>query len=279
MPPATNLTTSETIMAIGLSTYAFTCRASARMHAPFTLNDMLDETADLGGDVFQICDYPPIEDYTPSALAALAAQANESGIVLELGTRGLGFDKLNRYLDIAEALDVSLLRSMFNDAEMQPTTEQAKRHLQDIAPRLERQGVTLALETYEQVPLDSLMAAIEAVDHPRIGVCLDPANCVAALELPDRVIERTADRVVNLHVKDFEFTRADGWVGFRLIGCPLGEGLLPLGAMLERVAPRQRGINLIVEHWLDWQGEAERTAKIEAAWTRHSMNILRSIES
>lgn len=266
-------------MKIGLSTYAFTWRGSRHVHEPMTLADMLQETATLGGTVFQICDYPAIENFSTDQLEALHRRARELGITLELGTRGLTPEKLTRYLDIAEVLDVSLLRSMFNDAESQPTAAEAEARLREIAPRLARQGVTLALETYEQVAVATLMAVIEALDHPRIGVCLDPANCVAALEMPDDVIERTADRVTNLHIKDFRFTRADGWVGFRLLGCPLGEGLLPFGAMLERVKPVERGINLIVEHWLDWQQDAERTAAVEAEWTRHSMNILRSIES
>ncbi|WP_423822757.1 TIM barrel protein [Salinisphaera sp. SPP-AMP-43] len=266
-------------MNIGLSTYAFTWRGSAHMPAPMTLADMLDETADLGGSVFQICDYPAIEHFSADELAALYRRAQALGLTLELGTRGLTPAKLGRYLDIAAALDVRLLRSMFNDAESQPTADQAEHSLREIAPRLQNQGVTLALETYEQVAVETLMTTIEALDDPHIGVCLDPGNCVAALEMPDNVIARTADRVANLHIKDFCFTRAEGWVGFRLLGCPLGDGLLPLNAMLERVAPAARGINLIVEHWLDWQDDAEHTATVEAEWTRHSMNILRSIQS
>lgn len=266
-------------MAFGLSTYAFKWRASACMAVPVTLDGMLDETAALGGDVFQICDYAEVEHLTSDELFALAERARERGIVLELGTRGLGLDTLNRYLDIAAALEVSLLRTMFNDADSRPTPNQALEQLHAIAPRLESQGVTLALETYEQVCVEALMTTIERMDHPRIGVCLDPGNCVAALEMPAAVIERTAGSVVNVHVKDFRFARNKGWVGFELTGCPLGEGQLPLDAMLERVAPAERGINLIVEHWLDWQENAENTAAVEAEWTRHSMNILRSIES
>ena len=57
-------------------------------------------------------------------------------------------------------------------------------------------------------------------------MCLDPANCVAALERPRDVVAATAPYVKNWHVKDFAFTRQAGWVGFNLAGCPLGEGLL-----------------------------------------------------
>lgn len=266
-------------MNIGLSTYAFTWRGSQHMASPMTLADMMDETAALGGGVFQICDYPAIETYSDTKLAELAAHAARHDLTLELGTRGIGPTKLARYLDIAARLDVRLLRSMFNDAETRPSPDQAGAWLRAAVPRLERQNVTLALETYEQVPVDTLVATVAALDTPHVGICLDPGNCVAALEMPASVIERTAPYVANLHIKDFKFTRADGWVGFRLLGCALGAGLLDLDDMLARVAPGERGINCIVEHWLDWQDDAETTAAAEAAWTRHSMAILRSLQS
>lgn len=265
-------------MDIGLSTYAFTWRGSQRMASPMTLVDMMDETVALGGSVFQICDYPAIEAYSDTELTDLADHAAQHNLTLELGTRGIGPTKLALYLDIAARLDVRLLRSMFNDAETQPSPAQAEAWLRAFIPRLEHQRVTLALETYEQVPVDTLVATVAALDTPHVGICLDPGNCVAALEMPDSVIDRTAPHVANLHIKDFKFTRADGWVGFRLLGCPLGEGLLDLDGMLARVAPQERGINCIVEHWLDWQNDAGTTAATEAAWTRQSMEILRSLQ-
>ncbi|OLO04979.1 MULTISPECIES: sugar phosphate isomerase/epimerase family protein [Salinicola] len=263
-------------MRIGLSTYAFFWRGSDRVEDPMSLEAMLEETAALGGDVFQICDYPAIENFDDARLTQLRTQAERLGVRLELGTRGVAPDHLDRYLELAERLDVSLLRSMlYRDAD-RPSTEAAIRRLASILPRLRRQHVTLALETYEQVSVEDLMTVVDSLDDPHIGVCLDPANCVAALALPEAVIAHTADRVVNLHVKDFHFTRAPGWVGFQLIGCPLGEGQLPFDAMLERVDPVSRGISLVIEHWLPWQTDAATTCRLESEWTRHNLHFLRS---
>ena len=78
---------------------------------------------------------------------------------------------------------------------------------------------------------------VRAVASPQLGVCLDPGNCVARLETPDYVIAEVAPYVVNMHVKDFAFTRAEGWVGFSLTGCPLGAGLLDYDAMIRAVRP------------------------------------------
>lgn len=263
-------------MGIGLSTYAFFWRGSDRVDNPMSLETMLEETAALGGDVFQICDYPAVEAFDEVRLAKLRAQAERLGIRLELGTKGVAQDHLDRYLDIAERLDVSLLRSMLYRDGDRPTTEEAIQRLESLLPRLRRQSVTLALETYEQVAVAELMTVIERLDDPRIGVCLDPANCVAALESPESVIARTAERVVNLHVKDFHFNRAAGWVGFQLTGCPLGDGQLPFDAMMRRVDPVSRGISQIIEHWLPWQTDAATTCRLESEWTRHNLHFLRS---
>lgn len=263
-------------MAMGLSTYAFFWRGSDRVAEPMSLEAMLEETAALDGDVFQICDYPAIEAFDEARLARLRARAERLGITLELGTKGLASDHLERYLEIAERLGVSLLRSMLYAGDDRPTIEQAIRRLEAILPRLRRQSVTLALETYEQVAVDALMRVIDHIDDPHIGVCLDPANCVAALESPESVIARTLERVVNLHIKDFHFTRAAGWVGFQLIGCPLGEGQLPFDAMMRRVDPASRGISQVIEHWLPWQTDAATTCRLESEWTRHNLHYLRS---
>jgi len=90
------------------------------------------------------------------------------------------------------------------------------------------------------------------------------------------VIANTAARVGNLHIKDFAFTRRDGWVGFTFAGCPMGEGLLDYDRMIASVRPVDKGINQIVEHWLPWQEDAAVTCEREAEWTRRTVEFLRS---
>jgi 3-oxoisoapionate decarboxylase len=258
-------------MAIGLSTYAFFWRSSTRVVAPLSLHDMLKQTGALGCTVFQICDYPAVESLTAAELADLRSTAADLGIEVELGTRGIEPAHLHRYLDLCGELGASMLRSMLNTATAEPVAL-----LKEAMPAFESHGVTVALETYEQVPTTALVSVVEAVGSDALGICLDPANCVAGLELPHDVVDRTAPYVKNMHIKDFAFTRQAGWVGFTLAGCPLGEGLLDYDEMLAVVNPAARGINQIVEHWLPWQDDAETTCLIEAQWTQHSVNYLRS---
>lgn len=260
---------------IGLSTYAFFWRLSDSVPQPLTLAQMLQQTADLDVSVFQICDYPAIERWSDAQLHALKQQADALGITLELGTRGLDTAHLQRYLHMAALLEAKVIRSMCFTATHRPTHEEAKQLIARVLPDFERQQVKLCLETYEQITSVDLMALLAPFPSPWLAICLDPANCVAGLELPEQVIANTAARVGNLHIKDFAFSRRDGWVGFTLAGVPLGEGRLDYDALIASVRPAEKGINQIIEHWLPWQESAERTCEREAQWTQHCVEYLR----
>ena len=140
----------------------------------------------------------------------------------------------------------------------------------------EASGVTLALETYEQVATDDLIGVVESIGSDHLGVCLDPANVVARLETPKAVVEQCATHVKNVHVKDFAFARQDGWVGFTYSGAPMGTGLHDYPHLLSAVRPGERGVNQIIEHWLPWQGDPQTTITTEREWTRTTLEYLRS---
>ena len=263
-------------MTIGVGTYAFFWQWQTTAAQPLSLTDMIDKAARWDVGLFQICDYPLIETYDDVALIALRRHAEARSVQLELGTRGVQPEHLARYLHMAEALDVTLVRSMVNSGDHRPTTDEAVRLLQQVMPAYETAGVTVALETYEQVPVRDLVRVVEEVDSAALGICLDPGNCVASLELPATTVELTAPYVRNIHVKDFAFSRRDGWVGFTFAGCPLGEGLLDYRHLVDTVQAEELGLNQIIEHWLPWQGDSATTIEIEDQWTLHNLSYLRS---
>ncbi|WP_442907659.1 sugar phosphate isomerase/epimerase family protein [Kineococcus sp. G2] len=233
--------------------------------------EQLADAAGLGAEVFQLCDEPRLDLLDGTGLAGLRRTAEDLGLALEVGTRGTRPEHLHRYLGIAETLGARLVRSMWTagpaDPEDRPDRGETERRLREVLPDYARAGVTLALETYEQVPTTALVDVVETLGSEHLGICLDPANTVAALENPADVVARCAPHVKNWHVKDFAFTRAEGWVGFTLTGAPLGEGLLDHDAVFAAVDPVRRGISRIAEHWLPWQGDPQTTTRTEAAWT------------
>ena len=261
---------------IGLSTYAFFWQHSNLAAHPLTLADMLHLSHDEGVDVFQICDYAPILGYSAVELRDLRMLADDLGITVELGTRGVLPDHLSSFLGLAETLGATMVRSMINTAEHQPSIAEAETLLRTALPAFEAAGVTVALETYEQVRSRDLVSLVEAVGSTSLGICLDPANSVAALENPIDVIDRCAPYVANIHVKDFAFTRRGGWVGFTLEGVPLGTGLLDYDHLLEAAKPNERGINQIIEHWLPLGETIESTIALENTWNTSNLQYLRS---
>jgi 3-oxoisoapionate decarboxylase len=261
---------------IGLGTYAFFWQWHATAETPLSMIDMVNRTADLGVRLFQICDYPAIDSYDTSDLDQLRVRATERGVRLELGTRGVQPQHLRRYLEMARRLDATLVRSMINTADHRPSPDEAVELLTSVAPVFEEAGVTIALETYEQVPVSTLVDIVTRVGAPSIGICVDPANCVAALELPTATVEAVAPYARNIHVKDFAFTRQNGWVGFTLAGCPLGEGLLDYRHLITTTQARELGLSQIIEHWLPWQGDSASTIRTENDWNLYNLDYLRS---
>ena len=261
---------------IGLGTYSFFWQFSSLAAKPLSLADMLRRTRELDVDVFQICDYPQLLNYSATEVRELRGVADDLGIQLELGTRGVLSDHLTSYLSLAETLGATVVRSMINAADHTPSLAEAESLLRTALPAYEAAGVTLALETYEQISSRDLVSLVEAVASPHLGICLDPANSVAALENPIDVIDRCAPYVANIHSKDFAFTRRGGWVGFTLEGVPLGTGLLDYDYLLEKVRPEERGINQIIEHWLPLGETIEDTIALENTWNTSNLQYLRS---
>ncbi|MFF2052330.1 sugar phosphate isomerase/epimerase family protein [Leifsonia sp. NPDC058194] len=256
---------------IGTGSYAYFWRWSSRVDEPWSLAAQLADTAELGGGVFQICDYPPLLGMDEAALREVRRVADDLGIRLELGTKGVEREHLVRFLRLADTLGASLVRSMLFAPESRPTLAEAETELRAALDAYETAGVTLALETYEQIPSAALVALAETIGSDRLGICLDPANSVAALELPADVVERCAPYTASIHVKDFAFTRRDGWVGFTLEGARFGDGLLDYDQLDRAVRPDERSITRIVEHWLPWQGDPETTIRREDDWTRATL--------
>ena len=261
-------------MAIGLSTYSFFWQWHETAEHPASLTDLVVKTAGWGVDLLQICDYPLVESYSDEQLDALLATGDAYDVRFELGTRGLGTEHLTRYLRLAQHLRAPLVRTMIKAEE----ADDAVDLLRAVIAGYEQAGVTLALETYEQVPTRRLLDIVETIDSPRLGVCLDPGNCVAALETPRSTIDLVAHRVVNVHVKDFRFTRQGGWVGFTFAGAPLGEGLLDYDHLVAAARIHERGLSQIIEHWLVWQGDSVTTCRLEDEWTQHNLAWLRRHE-
>jgi 3-oxoisoapionate decarboxylase len=268
---------------VGLSTYAYFWRMSERIGEPMSLDDVLRDAAAHGAEVFQICDHEPLTTAGDARLQSIRTLANELRLELEIGTRGTDPAHLRRYLDIAKRLDAGLVRTMCTSGDDRPATSETVQRLESVTPLYEAAGVTLALETYEQVPTEDLVGIIQHIGSDSVGICLDPANTVANLEMPDDVVARCVPFTRNWHVKDFDFTRLPGWVGFRYGGVAIGTGRLDYAGIARALHIPHSAVNRIIEFWLPWQSsentpldEAAATVRTEAEWTSRTIDYIRS---
>jgi sugar phosphate isomerase/epimerase len=261
---------------IGLGSYAYFWQQSDRVDEPLSLIDAFRDTRAQGVGLFQICDYAPLEDMTAAEISRAAAAARDLDLEIELGTKGIVPSHLDAFLHLADAFGSRLVRSMLYGPESRPSLGEAEGMLRTALLSYQAAGVTLALETYEQVATDDLVELVEQIGSESLGICLDPANVVARLELPRTTVERCAPHTRNVHVKDFAFARQDGWVGFTYSGAAMGTGLHDYPHLRDTVRPEERGVNEIVEHWLPWQGDPRTTVITEREWTRITLEHLRS---
>lgn len=266
-------------MKIGVSTYAYRWAwgEHEQLKNPLTLFDMIDKTKQFSAEVFQICDYPLIEEMDHQALVELKEYAHSHQIELEVGTQGIEPSHLEKYVNIAKVLESKVIRTMVHDQVNSPSIEQAKQWLNSSVDLLEEAGISIALETYEPVKTKDLIEIVQDVNSEKIGICLDPGNSISELEFPDDVIRNTAPYVTNVHFKDFRFTRRAGSVGFNLLGSPVGEGQLNLEYLLETIEKHGKNVNGVIELWLPFTETIDKTIELQNQWIERSVQNLQNM--
>ena len=89
---------------LGIGSYTYPWAVGIPGHRPdrsLTALDLLDKAAALDVHVVQICDNLPLDQLTDSQRDELRESAVQRGIVIEVGTRGISRDHLQRYLELA----------------------------------------------------------------------------------------------------------------------------------------------------------------------------------
>jgi len=123
---------------------------------------------------------------------------------------------------------------------------ESARRLREWRPIAEECDVFLALENHQDAGSDDLLWLCETAGVDRVGVTLDTGNPLAVGEEPLTFARRVAPLIRNVHLKDYTLHRAPS--GFRLVRCPLGEGVIDFPALfdlLDRDAPpHHRAIEL-----------------------------------
>lgn len=242
---------------------------------PLTPMGLLAKASAAGVRVVQIADNLPLHPLSNDELATLRQDAQERGITLEIGTRGIAWDHLRHYLQIARRLESSLLRIVIDTADHQPTQSEVVSILSRIASEAGHHGVTIAIENHDRFPAATLLDIFQCVDHRAVGLCFDTANSLGCMEGAEQVLSLLGKHVVNVHLKDVRVSRLPHRFGFVVEGRPAGDGDLNIPELLRRLRAWGRDPNVIVELWPAPEATMTATIEKESRWADQSIRYLR----
>jgi 3-oxoisoapionate decarboxylase len=247
----------------------------ARPTHPLTAIDLLEKACQLGVRLVQSGPNLPLDQLSEADLEIYTQKAQEVGIELELGTRGLDYDHLVKQVALAKRIGAKLIRTLPEingkyaiDASLIPPV------IKPILPILEKEGVKLAIEN-GRTPAADLRAALDQVDSPYFGIVLDMVNSMAVPEGWKEVTQLLAPHTMCLHYKDFTIRRAWHMMGFICDGTPAGKGMVETQWLLDTLKASPYDFNVIIELWPPEQETVDATAVMEQAWAVESVAYLR----
>jgi Sugar phosphate isomerases/epimerases len=236
----------------------------------------LDAAAAMGAEVVEMLDNLPLSALEPAELDRWEARAAEYGVAVQVGVRGVEPELLRRHLALARRFHSPLLRVLpdFGPQVRHPDAELLTQHFGPLVREFADAGVVLALENHEAFPAAMLAQVVEALGADCVRVCLDTVNSVGRLEAPEQVVRALAPYTIDLHLKDFVIERVPQQLGFTVVGCPVGQGIIDVPALLKALPA---DANVVLEQWPPPDTTPERTAEREREWAAHSIAYLKSL--
>jgi sugar phosphate isomerase/epimerase len=263
---------------LGISSYTYAWAVGVPGYPPARAlgpRGLLDKAVELGVHVVQFADNLPLDRLSDGELGALAKQASQNQIEIELGAQGITPTYLRKQLLVAQRLGVSLLRLVVDTASIQPAPEEVVQTLDKLMPEFQRAGVRLAIENHDGFKAAALLAILDRLTNPCAGICLDTANSFGCSEGPEIVLETLGPHVFNLHLKDYVVRRLPHLKGFLIQGCSAGQGQLDIPHLLQRLRQMGRDPNVILELWPPPEATVSQTIANEDAWAAQSVVYLR----
>jgi sugar phosphate isomerase/epimerase len=237
--------------------------------------DLLRQARSLGIKVIQVCDNLPLDRLTQSDRVRLRSTADRWGIAIEVGTRGIQREHLDRYLELARFFRSPILRLVLDQAGDQPSPEETVARLGPLVPAFAQAGIRMALENHGRFSAAVLSGLVRELGATWVGICLDTANSLGAGEGLEHTVDQLAPYTVGVHVKDFRIRRLEHQMGFLVEGCAVGGGCLPVPWLIERLRGHRRKVTWILEQWVVPENTLTATLAKERRWARQSIQYLR----
>jgi len=265
-------------MRLGISSYTYTWAVGVpgRMpDAPLTAADLVRKAVSAGVACVQIADNLPLDRLSRTEGQDLLALAQSSGIGLEVGSRGLTAENLDRHIDLAVSFKSPILRFVVDGPGFEPSLDEVVSVVRGALLRLQGNKLLLALENHDRFKAEDFRQMVLRTDPEFVGICLDSVNSMGAGEGIREVVDTLGPLAVNLHLKDFTVRRAPHRMGFAVEGLPAGQGMLDVPWLLDEVGRNGRCQSAILELWTPPEPDLAATIEKEARWAEESLGFLR----
>lgn len=217
------------------------------------LEGFLEIATELGASVLEIFD-PWLADLSDEQLRDLKKRLTDFGMmpVISAGLNMMG--PIESALRSAKLLDAKVIRLGLSPVlegsrnawghkwfELQ---HQIREGLGKYAPIAESEGRILAIENHQDFGSEELVDFCREFG-PAMGITLDTGNTFPVAEAPMDFVRRAAPHVRHVHFKDYRVQFTDE--GYRLIRCAIGDGAVPLKAMMDELSKYNNTINAVLE--------------------------------
>jgi 3-oxoisoapionate decarboxylase len=189
-------------------------------------------------------------------VTAVARYAQERKLFITLAAGGYDPDKLSEAIDLGAQMGASTVRTAVGGAKIggdrRPLAGRWQSFLQEVLMGLreatavaERVDVNLAVENHQDLASEELLWLCESIGSQRFGITLDTGNPLATAEEPLDFARRIAPYVKNVHLKDYCIYLSEE--GYRLVRCPLGQGVINFPALFSILAEVCPDVSMSIE--------------------------------
>jgi 3-oxoisoapionate decarboxylase len=247
-------------LAIGLNPYGLTYHLGLQGKGTSRANllgkgleGFITIATELNAKVLEIFD-PWLAELSDDALLSLKHRLQDLGMtpVVSAGLNMMG--PLESAFRSARLLDAKVIRLGLSPVlegsrnawgakwfELQHTIHEG---LATYAPMAEAEGRCLAIENHQDFGSDELVDFVTGYG-PAMGITVDMGNTFPVGEAPMDFVRRVAPYVRHVHLKDYRVQFTDE--GYRLVRCAIGDGAVPLKAMLAEIGKYHNHINAVLE--------------------------------
>lgn len=216
----------------------------------------IDLCKSFGGDGCQF-DFGLLSSTDEDYLKHLRRSLEDKGMFLELSMPAQWLADQNTLTNaaaVAKELGVTRIRVAINGRRYEDFSSYKQwkdfysrwlEVMRQAEPVLKTQGLIVGIENHGDWMADELVEILRQISSPHLGACVDFGNNLALLENPLDVAQRLSPYAVTSLLKDMLITFTED--GFLLTDVPLGQGIIPLGKIMEILRKGRSDIHFCLE--------------------------------